>query len=107
MYGPVEQKFCGENRYVGVKNILEFYLTKGCTLHIVPRDAIQSMVRMEWSVADFFASGGSTMFIDRLASSLGIHASTIKMVSVYEGSLVVNYEVIEPTGDPTLLWASK
>jgi len=107
MYGPVEQKFCGENRYIGVKNILEFYLTKGCTLHIVPRDAIQSMVRMEWSVKDFFASGGSTMFIDRLSASLGIHASTIKMVSVYEGSLVVNYEVIEPTGDPSLLWANK
>jgi hypothetical protein len=40
MYGPVMQTFCGENRYVGVKNILEFYLTAGCTLQILPRDAI-------------------------------------------------------------------
>jgi hypothetical protein len=62
---------------------------------------------MEWSVKDFFASGGTTMFIDRLSASLGIHASTIKMVSVYEGSLVVNYEVIEPTGDASLLWNNK
>ena len=26
MYGPIKQSFCGENRYVGVKNIFEFYL---------------------------------------------------------------------------------
>jgi len=65
------------------------------------------MVRMEWSVKDFFAAGGTTSFMDRLAGSLGIHASTIKMVSVYEGSLVVNYEVIEPTGDASLLWQHK
>lgn len=42
---------------------------------------------------EFFSSGGTTQFIDRVAGSLGIHASTIKIVSVYEGSLVVNYGV--------------
>jgi hypothetical protein len=26
-YGEIKQKFCGENRYIGVKNILEFYIT--------------------------------------------------------------------------------
>ena len=31
--------------------------------------------------------------MDRVAAGLGIHASTIKIVSVYEGSLVVNYEI--------------
>lgn len=51
------------------------------------------MVRMEWTVDEFFSSGGTTTFIDRVAGSLGIHASTIKIVSVYEGSLVVNYGV--------------
>jgi len=40
-YGPIlGNKGCGENRYIGVKNILEFYLTAGCTLQIAPRDAI-------------------------------------------------------------------
>ena len=52
-----------------------------------------SQVRMEWSMEEFFADGGTTKFIDRLAGSLGIHASTIKVVSVYQGSLVVNYEL--------------
>lgn len=51
------------------------------------------MVRLEWTFKEYFASGGTTNFIDRVAGSLGIHASTIKIVSVYEGSLVVNYDI--------------
>ena len=40
-YGAIlGNKGCGENRYIGVKNVLEFYLTAGCTLQIAPRDAI-------------------------------------------------------------------
>jgi len=92
-YGAVKQKFCGENRFIGVKNILEFYITPDCMLHIAPRNAIQTMVRMEWTFDEFFAGGGTTTFMDRVAGSLGIHASTIKIVSVYEGSLVVNYAI--------------
>ena len=42
---------------------------------------------------EFFAGGGTTKFIDRVAASLGIHASTIKIVSIYEGSLVINYDI--------------
>jgi hypothetical protein len=39
-YGEITRSFCGENRYIGVKNILEFYLTQNCMLQIAPRDAI-------------------------------------------------------------------
>lgn len=94
MYGEVTRRFCGENRFIGVKNILEFYLTKGCVLQIAPRDAIQTMVRMEWTMNEFFSNGGTTKFIDRVAGSLGIHASTIKVVSVYDGSVVLNYDIV-------------
>jgi hypothetical protein len=48
---------------------------------------------MEHTMDSFFNNGGTTSFMDRIASSLGIHASTIKIVSVYEGSLVVNYAI--------------
>jgi hypothetical protein len=92
-YGEVKQRFCGENRYIGVVNIFEFYITAGCQLEVAPRNAIQTMVRMEWTFDEFFDNGGTTEFIDRVAGSLGIHASTIKIVSVYEGSLTVNYGV--------------
>jgi hypothetical protein len=39
-YGPITQSFCGENRYIGVVNILEFYITDDCDLEIKPRDAV-------------------------------------------------------------------
>ena len=80
---------CGENRYRGVVNILEFYLTKECNLTIEPIDSIFAAVRMNWTMEGFFAKGGTTYFVDRLAASLGIHASNIKIVSVYQGSVVV------------------
>jgi hypothetical protein len=40
MYGKINARFCGENRYIGVKNILEFYLTPDCEVILQPRDAI-------------------------------------------------------------------
>ena len=53
------------------------------------------MVRMEWTMNQFYANGGTSTFADRLCASLGIHASQMKVVSIYEGSLVVNYNIIE------------
>jgi len=104
-YGPILQTKCGENRYMGVVNILEFYITSDCELKVTPRDAIQTLVRMEWTLDAFFADGGTTTFMDRVAASLGIHASTIKIVSVYEGSLIVNYEIQSPANDLSDLYA--
>lgn len=58
------------------------------------------MVRLEWTFNEFFADGGTTAFVDRVAASLGIHGSEIKIVSVYEGSLIINYNIFVPTNDP-------
>ena len=102
-YGPIERSFCGENRYLGVENVLEFYIRPGCSLIVEPRNAIQTKVRMEWTLEDFYSKGGTTSFVDRLAASLGIHASTIKVVGVYEGSLVVDYNIVSDNDDNTVL----
>jgi hypothetical protein len=83
--------YCGENRYVGGSNTLEFYLTKNCTIFIEPIDSIQASVRMNWTMKEFFSAGGTTKFVDRVAASLGIRAANIKVVSVYMGSVVVDF----------------
>jgi hypothetical protein len=44
--------------------------------------------------------GGTTAFIDRLCASLGIHASTVKVVGVSSGSVVVNYEITPSADEP-------
>jgi hypothetical protein len=53
---------CGVNRFVGIENYLEFFITPGCIVVIIPRDAILTSVRMQWTAAEFFASGGATTF---------------------------------------------
>jgi len=50
-------------------------------------------VRMDWSMAEFYSDGGTTRFADRLAASLGIESFRIKVVAVYEGSTVVDFEI--------------
>lgn len=76
-------------------NILEFYITAGCMLYVVPVDSIACSIRMQWTLDAFYADGGTTMFVDRMAASLGIHASTIKVVAVYEGSVVVAFQIVK------------
>ena len=93
-------KGCGENRWVALKNRLEFIITPKCTIRLEYFDSIQSNVRMEWTMDEFYGAGGVTSFVDRVSAALGIHASQMKVVAVYEGSLVVDY-VIEPdNSDP-------
>jgi len=75
----------------------------GCSLIVEPRNAIQTKVRMEWTLEDFYAKGGTTTFVDRLAASLGIHASTIKVVGVYTGSLIIDYNIFADNDDSTVL----
>lgn len=90
---------CGENRYVGVLNFLEFIMTPYCLIEIKPVDAILSNVRMSWTMDEFYAQGGPTSFIDRVSAALGIHASQMKVVAVYTGSVVVEYELTADEDD--------
>ena len=85
--------FCGENRFIGIENILEFYITPSCTLKIQPRDAIMTRIRLDWTLSEFYSSGGTTKFVDRLAASLNIPAYSIKVVSVYQGSVILEFHI--------------
>lgn len=51
------------------------------------------MVRLQWTMEEFYANGGPVSFADRVAGALNIHASRVKVVSVYRGSVVVDYVV--------------
>ena len=70
-----------------------------CRFSVKMINSIQASVRLQWTLTEFYAAGGSTSFVDRLAASLGIHASTIKIVSVWEGSVNVEYGIVSATGD--------
>jgi hypothetical protein len=94
---PLSKKTCGENRFVsGSANFLEFYITPDCTITIAPRDAIRGLVRMEWTMDEFWAEGGTSKFIDKVSTALGIDAHRIYTIQVYEGSVVVEFRVLAP-----------
>lgn len=97
---------CGENRFIGVKNYMDVFITPGCEFEIRRRDAVLTNIRIEWTVAEFYADGGTSTFADRVAAALGIHKSRVKVVAVYEGSVVVQYlimaEVIDDNPDATI-----
>lgn len=90
---------CGENRFVGVKNYMDVFITPGCSFEIRPRDAVLTNVRMEWTLKAFYADGGTDKFADRVAAALGIHKSRVKVVAVYEGSVKVQYHIMTDTTD--------
>jgi len=94
-----KNKGCGEYRYVGVKNYMDVYMTPGCEIEIRKRDGVLTNVRMEWTVAEFYADGGTDKFADRVAAALGIHKSRVKVVAVYEGSVKVQYLVMAEKTD--------
>ena len=51
-------------------------------MNVTPRNAIMGAVRLEWTMEEFYATGGVVSFTDRVAFFLGIHASEIKIVAV-------------------------
>lgn len=48
-------------------------------------------VRLDWTLEEFYADGGTSSFIFRLSAVLSIHPSYIKMVYVKEGSVIIDF----------------
>ena len=93
--GPLNKnKGCGENRFVGVENFIEFYLTTNCEIRVEPLDQIFTKVRLSWTIEEFYADGGTTTFTDRVAGALGVDSWRIKTVAVYEGSVIVEFFLV-------------
>jgi len=86
---------CGDNRYLGTQNILEFFIKPDCHVKIRPMNSIQLGVRLDFSFDTFFEQGGVTSFIDNMAAVLGVHKADLKVVSVYEGSIIIDFEILE------------
>lgn len=93
--GPLTKKQgCGEWRFIAIQNYIEFYLQAGCEIEIRPLDQIRTNIRLNWTLEEFYADGGTTTFTDRVAASLGVPAWRIKTVAVYEGSVIVLFDLL-------------
>ena len=56
-------------------------------------------IRLEWTLEAFFSDGGIGRFTDRMAAVLGIHRADLKVVQVYEGSVIVEFQVLAGEDD--------
>ena len=89
-------------RFIGVdQNLLEFWIKVNSTFKVESFDSIQSTVRLDWTLDEFYADGGASTMVSRIAASLGIHESRIKVVSIRTGSLIVEYAIIIEEGGTT------
>ena len=59
------------------------------------RNVIQVEVRLDTTMELFFANGGVEAFSQQLAESYGIPEDNIEVISVFEGSVVVVYNLVE------------
>lgn len=85
---------CGEWRFAGGEsNDMDIYITPGCRMQVRKRDAVLSNVRMNWTLEEFYADGGTSSFADRVSAALGVHRSQVKVVAVYYGSVNVQYVI--------------
>lgn len=78
---------------------MQFWMEPGCTVYVYPRDAIMLAIRMEWTVKEFFEEEAVAKFTDRMTAALGIHRADLKVVQVYEGSVIVAFQVFSDDGE--------
>mmetsp|Transcript_37442 Transcript_37442/g.45605 ORF Transcript_37442/g.45605 Transcript_37442/m.45605 type:complete len:155 (-) Transcript_37442:948-1412(-) len=57
-------------------------------------------VRLEWTVKEFYQESSIGQFTDRMAAALNIHRGDMKVVQVYEGSVILEFMVMSE-GEPS------
>ncbi len=69
-------------------------MTPNCSIWIDGVDVIQTNVRLNWTLQGFKERGGTNKFKENLADSLGINQSFIHVLSVREGSVIVDFQIV-------------
>lgn len=97
---PIDNTTCGSNKFFYENYTVHFVVTgdPDCQVRVSLTNSIKLNARFEMDINDFYESDGETLFIDRMAAVLGITTDRIKVVGVYEGSVVVT-SFIQP--DPS------
>jgi hypothetical protein len=78
-------------------------MTPNCSIWIEGVDVIQTNVRLNWTLNGFKENGGTNKFKENLAESLGIKQTFIQILSVREGSVIVDFQIVQAEEDPSFL----
>ena len=92
----IHSRECGANHYYPANRTIIFLVTgkSNCQVQIKNIDSIKLTTRFDIPVADFYKEGGVSKVQDNIAALLGIPVYRIRVVSVVEGSSVVNILIL-------------
>ena len=76
-------------------------MTPNCSIWIEGVDVIQTNIRLNWTLSGFKENGGTNKFKENLADSLGIKQTFIQILSVREGSVIVDFQIVQAEEDST------
>ena len=90
--GPI----CGRHIFVYEDTRIYFILTgdSKCVVHIKQIDSIRLTLKIDMPIQDFYDNDGQMTFIDKMTTFLGIPHNKLKIVSIVQGSVIIDYEVI-------------
>jgi hypothetical protein len=91
-------EFCGANNFYYENGTIEFLVNGAnkCQVRVRLSSFIKLSARLDIPFNDFYTSNGITTFIDNICAFLGIDTGRLKIVSVREGSTVIE-SVIQTT----------
>ncbi|OMJ78805.1 hypothetical protein SteCoe_21333 [Stentor coeruleus] len=85
----------GTNRWFYEQNTLQFVMRSEDVLVIKKIASLKINMEMDMTLSDFYSTGGSIAFIDKLAAILKIPSYRIRVVNIREGSVIVDAMVTE------------
>lgn len=89
---PLNTSICGSNKFFYHNYTIHFVVTadKNCQVRVSLTNSIQLTARLDMDINTFYAVSGTTLFIDRVCSVLGItDTSRLKVVAIYNGSVSI------------------
>lgn len=72
-----------------------------CEVHVKILNAIKVEMALTIDPISFYKDVGETTFIDRIASTLLIHPSRIKIVGIRKGSTIIDFYIEPKDGEET------
>lgn len=84
----------GEYRWLGIQNVLQFYITNESKCVVNYINSLQLSVRLDITMSEFFSDTyQSTSFKNRFAASIGVQPWQVNILGIKKGSVIIIFEI--------------
>ena len=85
----------GSNTYEWLQRRLTFVVKNDDIVVLQTTNAVHVSLALDTTVTEFYDGGGEGTFVDRIASLLGIDPARIVIVDVRQGSVLIDFAILE------------